>query len=50
MEICTNHSLEIVNALIHNKSDVSYVEIDALEGHDAFLLENENYHNTIESF
>ena len=45
-----NHSLEIVNALIHNKSDISYVEIDAPEGHDAFLLENENYHSSIRSF
>ena len=27
-----------------------YVEIDAPEGHDAFLLENENYHRTIRSF
>lgn len=37
-------SREIVKALVDNKTAVSYAEIDAPHGHDAFLLEDPRYH------
>lgn len=37
-------SREIVKALLHNRFDVSYAEIDAPHGHDAFLLDDPRYH------
>lgn len=37
-------SREIVKALLDNRRDVSYAEIDAPHGHDAFLLEDARYH------
>jgi homoserine O-acetyltransferase len=37
-------SREIVKALVDNKRDVSYAEIDAPHGHDAFLLDDRRYH------
>ena len=36
-------SREIVKALLDNQRDVSYAEIDAPHGHDAFLLEDPRY-------
>jgi homoserine O-acetyltransferase len=36
-------SREIVHALLHNKRDVSYAEIASQHGHDAFLMEDEQY-------
>jgi homoserine O-acetyltransferase len=36
-------SREIVHALLHNKLDVSYAEIASQHGHDAFLMEDEQY-------
>ena len=36
-------SREMVKALLENEHDVSYAEIDAPHGHDAFLLEDERY-------
>ena len=36
-------SREIVKALVDNRADVSYAEIDAPHGHDAFLLEDPRY-------
>jgi homoserine O-acetyltransferase len=36
-------SREIVKALLDNKRDVSYAEIDAPHGHDAFLLDDSRY-------
>lgn len=36
-------SREIVKALLENRRDVSYAEIDAPHGHDAFLLEDARY-------
>jgi homoserine O-acetyltransferase/O-succinyltransferase len=36
-------SREIVKALVDNQADVSYAEIDAPHGHDAFLLEDPRY-------
>jgi homoserine O-acetyltransferase len=40
----TQRSREIVKALLDNRADVSYAEIDAPHGHDAFLLEDPRYH------
>ncbi|MDP9045177.1 MAG: homoserine O-acetyltransferase [Pseudomonadota bacterium] len=37
-------SREIVKALVDQKRDVSYAEIDAPHGHDAFLLDDPRYH------
>jgi homoserine O-acetyltransferase/O-succinyltransferase len=37
-------SREIVKALLENKHRVSYAEIDAPHGHDAFLLDDPRYH------
>src|SRR5262247_2482015 len=36
-------SREIVKALLDNRRDVTYAEIDAPHGHDAFLLEDPRY-------
>ena len=36
-------SREMVRALLKNRCDVSYAEIDAPHGHDAFLLEDPRY-------
>jgi homoserine O-acetyltransferase len=38
-----SRSREIVKALLDNRRDVSYAEIDAPHGHDAFLLEDTRY-------
>jgi homoserine O-acetyltransferase len=43
-------SREIVKALLHNHRDVSYAEIDAQHGHDAFLLEDPRYLNVVRSY
>jgi homoserine O-acetyltransferase len=43
-------SREIVRALLDNRRIVSYLEIDAPGGHDAFLLEDERYHNALRSY
>ena len=43
-------SREIVKALLDNRLDVSYGEIDAPHGHDAFLLEDRRYHALVHSF
>ena len=37
-------SREIVKALLDNRIAVSYAEIDAPHGHDAFLLDDARYH------
>jgi homoserine O-acetyltransferase len=37
-------SREIVKALVDNRAPVSYAEIDAPHGHDAFLLDDPRYH------
>jgi homoserine O-acetyltransferase len=43
-------SREIVQALMANKRQVTYAEIDAPHGHDAFLLEDERYLNTVRAY
>jgi len=43
-------SREIVRALISNKRTVSYAEIDAPHGHDAFLLDDARYLNLIAAY
>jgi len=43
-------SREIVKALLDNKRDVSYAEIDAPHGHDAFLLEDPRYHGVLRAY
>jgi homoserine O-acetyltransferase len=43
-------SREIVKALLDNRRDVSYAEIDAPHGHDAFLLEDQRYMAVVRSY
>lgn len=43
-------SEEIVQALIANKRQVSYAEIDAPHGHDAFLLEDPRYMKLVRAY
>jgi len=43
-------SREIVKALLDNRRDVSYAEIDAPHGHDAFLLEDPKYLAVVRSY
>ena len=43
-------SREIVKALLENRRDVSYAEIDAPHGHDAFLLQDPRYMNVVRSY
>jgi homoserine O-acetyltransferase len=43
-------SREIVKALVDNKRAVSYAEIDAPHGHDAFLLDDPRYHNVLQAY
>ena len=40
-------SREIVKALVDHKRHVSYAEIDAPHGHDAFLLDDPRYHGVL---
>jgi homoserine O-acetyltransferase/O-succinyltransferase len=40
-------SREIVKALVDHGRDVSYAEIDAPHGHDAFLLDDARYHGVL---
>jgi homoserine O-acetyltransferase len=43
-------SREIVQALVNNRRKVTYAEIDAPHGHDAFLLEDSRYMNVVRSY
>jgi len=43
-------SREIVQALLENRRDVSYAEIDAPHGHDAFLLDDARYMGVMRSY
>src|SRR3954449_9296268 len=48
--LCPERSREIVRALLDNRRIVSYMEIDAPGGHDAFLLEDTRYHAALRSY
>ena len=43
-------SREIVKALLDNRGDVTYAEIDAPHGHDAFLLDDARYHRLVAAY
>ncbi|NNB92297.1 homoserine O-acetyltransferase, partial [Corallococcus exiguus] len=43
-------SRELVKALLDNKHPVTYGEIDAPHGHDAFLLEDARYHALVRAY
>jgi homoserine O-acetyltransferase len=43
-------SREIVKALLDNRREVSYAEIDAPHGHDAFLLDDARYMGLVRSY
>jgi homoserine O-acetyltransferase len=43
-------SREIVEALVANDRDVTYLEIDAPHGHDAFLLDDPRYHAAVAAY
>ena len=43
-------SREMVKALLDNRKIVSYLEIDAPGGHDAFLLEDARYHDALRAY
>lgn len=43
-------SREIVKALVKNKLPVTYAEINAPHGHDAFLLDDARYHAIIQGY
>ena len=43
-------SREIVKALVDNQLNVSYAEIEAPHGHDAFLMDDAVYHDLIRAY
>ncbi len=43
-------SREIVKALVDNRLNVSYAEIEAPHGHDAFLMDDPGYHSLIRTY
>jgi len=43
-------SREIVKALLDADKDVTYAEVDAPHGHDAFLLDNAQYHAIVRHY
>jgi homoserine O-acetyltransferase len=43
-------SREIVEALIANGRDVTYAEVDAPHGHDAFLMDDPRYHRAVAAY
>ncbi len=43
-------SRQILKALVDNRLDVSYAEIDAPHGHDAFLMDDQRYHDLIRAY
>jgi homoserine O-acetyltransferase len=45
-----SRSREIVKALVDRRRDVCYAEIDAPHGHDAFLLDNPQYHALVRAY
>ncbi len=45
-----DRSREIVCALLKNGNSISYAELDAPHGHDAFLLSDPRYHSVVKSY
>jgi len=43
-------SRTIVNALLHNRLNVSYGEITSTHGHDSFLMQHEHYHELMRAY
>ena len=43
-------SREIVKALLQEKKNVTYAEIEASHGHDAFLMDDAQYHGVVRAF
>jgi homoserine O-acetyltransferase len=43
-------SREIVSALLDTRKIVSYLEIDAPQGHDAFLMDDTRYHGALRAY
>jgi len=43
-------SREMVRALLDNHRRVSYAEVDAPHGHDAFLMDDSRYHGTVRAY
>ena len=43
-------SREIVKPLVDNRLNVSYGEIEAPHGHDAFLMDDERYHSLVRGY
>jgi len=43
-------SREIIKALLDNRRDVTYAEIEAPHGHDAFLLDDPRYHRLVAAY
>ncbi|MBE9533191.1 MAG: homoserine O-acetyltransferase, partial [Proteobacteria bacterium] len=43
-------SQEIVNALLSSGKDVTYAEIEAHQGHDAFLMDIPRYHEIFKTY
>ena len=43
-------SREIVQALLACDLEVTYAEIEAAHGHDAFLLDNPQYHQLLRAY
>jgi homoserine O-acetyltransferase len=46
----SQRSREIVRALLDNRRIVSYLEIDAPHGHDAFLMDDPRYHGALRAY
>ena len=46
----SGRSREIIKALLDNRLNVSYAEIDAPHGHDAFLLDDARYHALVRAY
>ncbi|OIQ81178.1 homoserine O-acetyltransferase [mine drainage metagenome] len=43
-------SREIVKALLDNERNVTYAELTAAHGHDAFLMRDQHYHNILRAY
>ncbi len=46
----TARSREIVKALLDNERDVTYAELTAAHGHDAFLMPDPHYHDVVRAY